>query len=276
MWGLCVLLLVAAFACQSDDVPQSSGDEPAAATDLVTLPRHHDPPVINSGEEYVFGEILRAGPCLRVSYIDQSYPELARLGLLVVWPPGVRAHVHDDVVQVVDPAGTVLAKTGDTVRFSGRKVSEDSGQAPQLDWDGVPAAECPGPYWLVGDEVSAGVSQYSSADPDAGIFFPTLGHQRGAIVSMLALLEGRLELQGECLLVVPAWGPQGFVIVWPPGFRVAKRDGEMAVVNGGGSLITRVGDEVAVGGGQPPSAVFPEDSRYPGEGWHAMSVRSVP
>ena len=109
-----------------------------------------------------------------------------------------------------------------------------------------------------------------------GYFFPTLGHQRGAIVSMLALLEGRLELQGECLRVVTTWEPEGFVIVWPPGFRIDMRDGEMAVVNGGGSLIARVGDEVAVGGGQPPSAVFTEDSRCPGEGWHAMSVSSVP
>ena len=50
---------------------------------------------------------------------------------------------------------TYCAKTGDTVRLSGRKVSEDSGQAPQLDWDGDPATDCPGPYWLVGDEVSA-------------------------------------------------------------------------------------------------------------------------
>lgn len=305
-WGLSVLLLAAALACQSDDVPRSSGNEPAAATnvvtlprhheplvvnsddvvpssederaastDQVTLPRHHEPPVINSGDEYVFGELLRSGRCLRVSYTDQTDPELTRRGLLVVWPPGFRAQVSDDGVRAVDPAGHVLAKTGDTVRLSGRKLSDDSAQAPELDWDGDPEADCVGPYWLVGDEVSAGVSQYPNVNPGAEIFFPTLSHQRGPIVSMAALLEGRLELQGDCLRAAPPLKPEefeGFVVVWPPGFGVEMQDGELAVVNGGGSVIARVGGQVGLGGGQPPKHVFDEESRCPGEIWHALSV----
>lgn len=300
-------MLAAALTCQSDDVLRSSGDEPAAATDLVTLPRHHEPPVvnsddvvpspedepaastdqvtlprhheppvINSGDEYVFGEVLRPGRCLRVSYTDQTDPELTRRGLLVVWPPGFRAQVSDDGVRVVDPAGHVLAKTGDTVRLSGRKVSDDPGHAPQLDWDGEPAVDCPGPYWLVGDEVSAGVPRYPSDSADSVIFFPRLAHQHGPILSMAALLEGRLELQGECLRVVPPWEPEGFVIVWPPGFGVEAQDEKLVVINGGGSVIARVGGDVALGGGQPPRKMFPVDSRCPGEIWNAMSVSSVP
>lgn len=307
VWLLCVLFLVAGFACQSDDVTPalhdepatddgavslprhheppvinsddatpSPHDEPATDADAVSLPRHYEPPVINSGDEYVFGELRQSGRCLRISYIDQTYPELTRRGLLVIWPPGFHAVVHDDVVQVADPDGHVLAKTGDTVRLSGRKVSEDSTQAPQLDWDGEPVVDCVGPYWLVGDEVSAGVPRYPSNPADSTIFFPRLAHQYGPILSMAALLEGRLELQGECLRVVTTWGPEGFVIVWPPGFGVREENGQIVVVNGGGSVIVRVGDDVALGGGQPPRNVFPEGSRCPGEIWNAMSVSSVP
>ncbi len=275
-WCLCILLLVSALACQSDDEALQRPDEPPVADNYVALPRHHEPPVINAGTDYVYGELFQSGPCLRVKYYDQTSPELSRLGLLVIWPPGFGLSVQDDVVQVVDQDGHLQAETGDTVRLSGRKVTEESGETPEWDWAGEPAADCHGTHWLVGDEVSAGVPRYPSADPDAGIIFPRVGHQRGPIVSMAALLEGRLELQGECLRVVPTREPEGFVVVWPPGFEAQSQEGQVVVVNGGGSVIARVGDDVALGGGQPPSKVFPEESRCPGEIWHAMKVRSIP
>ena len=272
---LCVLLLVSASACQPDyAAPPQHPESPAPNVD-VQIPRHHEPPVINAGANYVFGELHLSGQCLRVTYYDQTSPELSRRGLLVVWPPGSDARINDDVVQVVGPDGHVQATAGDTIRLSGRKMSDDSGEPPEWDWAGEPATDCRDPYWLVGNEVSAGVSQYSSADPDAGIYFPTLGHQRGPIVSMAALLEGRLMLREGCLRVVTLWEPEGFVAVWPPGFGVQMQEGQVVVVNGGGSVIARVGDNVALGGGQPPSSVFPEGSRCPGEVWHAMTVRST-
>ena len=246
------------------------------ANGTVALPRHQETLVINSGDEYVFGELFQSGRCLRVTYRDQTSPELTREGLLVVWPPGFTAVVHDDVAQVVDAGGHVRAKTGDTVRLSGRKVRHDPGEVPEWDWDGEPETDCGGTYWFVGDEVSAGVGIYSSTDPGAGVFFPTLGHQRGPIVSMMALLEGRLELQGECLRVVTTWEPEGVVVVWPPGFGVKMRDGELVMVNGGGSVIARVGEDVALGGGQAPGREFPVGSRCPGEVWHAQTVHSIP
>ncbi|MCY4558754.1 MAG: hypothetical protein OXF79_20730 [Chloroflexi bacterium] len=276
VWFLCALLLVAAFACSSNDAvapPQS--ETPADSVD-VTLPRHHEPPVVNSGDDYVFGEIIRSGQCLRITYYDQTSPEVSREGLLVVWPPGFGAVVLDDAAQVLDPDDQVRASVGDTVRLSGRKMRQDTGEAPEWDWDGEHVADCPGPYWLVGDEVSAGVLRYPSDADDSAIFFPRMAHQHGPIVSMAALLEGRLELHGECLRVVTPREMQEFVIVWPPGFRVEAQDGELAVVNGGGSVIVRVGGAVAMGGGQPPRKMFPESSRCPGKIWNAMSVRSVP
>ena len=330
VWCLCALLLVAAFACKSNDsvgpprgetpvpnvdvtlprhheppvvnsgdgavlspqdefpmandtvalprhheppVINSGQDENPMANDRVALPRHHEPPVINSGDQYVFGELFQSGNCLRVTYRDQVSPELTREGLLVVWPPGFSAVVQDDVA---DSDGRILATTGDTVRLSGRKVRPNTGEASEWDWDGEPDADCGGTHWLVGDEVSAGVSQSYSADTDAEIFFPTLGHQRGPIVSMAALLEGRLELEEGCLRVVPEGDPRGFVVVWPPGFEVQRQSEVIAVANGGGSVIAKVGDDVALGGGQPPNSVFPEGSRCPGEVWHAMEVHRMP
>ena len=257
-------------------VINSGQDENPMANDRVALPRHHEPPVINSGDQYVFGELFQSGNCLRVTYRDQVSPELTREGLLVVWPPGFSAVVQDDVAHVADSDGRILATTGDTVRLSGRKARHSVGEAPEWDWDGEPGAGCGGTHWLVGDEVSAGVSQSSSADTDAEIFFPTLGHQRGPIVSMAALLEGRLELEEGCLRVVPEGDPRGFVVVWPPGFEVQWQREVIAVANGGGSVIAKVGDDVALGGGQPPNSVFPEGSRCPGEVWHAMEVHRMP
>ncbi len=291
VWFFCALLLVAAFGCGSDDaVVPPQGETPAASVGVtlppqgetpadnvdVTLPRHHEPPVINSGDQYVFGELFQSGSCLRVTYRDQVSPELTREGLLVVWPPGFSAVVQDDVAHVADSDGRILATTGDTVRLSGRKARHPVGEAPEWDWDGEPGAGCGGTHWLVGDEVSAGVSESSNADTDGEIFFPTLGHQRGPIVSMAALLEGRLELQGECLRVVTTWEPEGIVVVWPPGFGVEMRDGESVMVNGGGSVIAHTGDHVALGGGQAPGREFPVGSRCPGEAWHAMEVRRMP
>ena len=87
--------------------------------------------MINAGANYVFGELHLSGQCLRVTYYDQTSPELSRRGLLVVWPPGFDARINDDVVQVVGPDGHVQATAGDTIRLSGRKMSDDSGEPPE-------------------------------------------------------------------------------------------------------------------------------------------------
>ena len=87
------------------------------------------------------------------------------------------------------------------------------------------------------------------------IFFPRLQHQRGPIMSMAALLEGRLGLRESCLRVVTPWEPDGSVVVWPQGFRVKIVESEVAIANGGGSVVAWVGDGIALGGGQPRAVV---------------------
>ena len=84
-------------------------------------------------------------------------------------------------------------------------------------------------------------------------------------------------LRENCLRVVTTWEPDGFVVVWPPGFKVkiveGEVEGEVVITNGGGSVVAQVGDDVALGGGQPGGSGFPDGARCPGESWHASTVR---
>ena len=68
--------------------------------------------------------------------------------------------------------------------------------------------------------------------------------------------------------------PNGFVRVWPPGFKVKTVEGDVVITNGGGSVLARVGDDVALGGGQPGDSRFPDGSRCPGEKWYTSTVGS--
>ena len=107
-----------------------------------------------TGTNYVYGELLQSGVCLRVAYVDQTFPERTPDGLLVIWPAGFDFRVSDDIVRVVDQDGHVVASVGERMRISGRWLSEEAGKSPEWDWSGGSAGDCVGPYWLVGDEVT--------------------------------------------------------------------------------------------------------------------------
>ena len=257
---------------EQEETPR--GQEPQTETIVAALPRHHEPPVVNTGANYVYGELLQSGVCLRVAYVDQTFPERTPDGLLVIWPAGFDFRVSDDIVRVVDQDGHVVASVGERMRISGRWLSEEAGKSPEWDWSGGSAGDCVGPYWLVGDEVTEVRNERTEGGVASEIFFPRLQHQRGPIGTLDALLEGRLVLRENCLRVVTTWEPGGFVVVWPPGFKVKIVEGEVVITNGGGSVVAQVGDDVALGGGQPGGSRFPDESRCPGGKWYAWTVRS--
>ena len=223
-------------------------DDPAQPV----IPRHGGPVLVNHGNNYVYGDLSWSGDCLRISYSDHVDRYRTRDGLLLVWPAGFDVQLSGDVVEVVGADGSVVAAVGQTLRVSGKRVPDKSAAVDEWDWDGGDGRHCAGPYWLVGDEVTTILTRASGVASDDGIVFPRIGHQRGPIVSPLAGVPGRLMLHGRCLLLEVPWPPGEYLVVWPPGFRVQDIGDDLFVLNGGGNVIVRVGDEVTLGRNSGP------------------------
>ena len=249
---------------------------PAATGETHVFPRHGEEIPPNRGNQYVHGELSLLDGCLRISYADQVDREATRNGLLVVWPVGFEAQSGDRPVVVTGADGSVVAAEGQTLRLSGKKVSRESTATAEWNWEGGEVGHCVGPYWLVGDEVTAMGSGATSSPPADGIYLPRLDHQRGPIVSPAALAEGRLTLRGRCLLVEPSDPPgKHLFVIWPPGFNVHRAGDDLLVVNGGGSVIAQVGDVVRLGGGYAKEGENYSDE-CPGDYFKAYSVQRSP
>ena len=216
-----------------------------APPDGPVLLRHHEPLLVNHGETYVYGELLRVDDCLRVSYPDRVVPTTARDGLLVVWPQGFSITTQDGRDAVLDDTGVLAAKVGHVVRISGFRL-DDARQ--NWDWGSHATGHCSGPFWVVGDEVTATSAVKPDTDADSEILFKQLSPQRGPVVSPLAGLEGQLVLRGRCLAVSIPGEEQDYLVIWPPGFRAKRSGAEVIVFNGGGNMIVKTGDTVMLGG----------------------------
>ena len=79
-------------------------------------------------------------------------------------------------------------------------------------------------------------------------------------MSTSAGVEGRLALRGRCLLLEVPYPPGEYFVVWPPGFNIQMMGDDFFVLNGGGSVIAKVGDDVMLGGNSGK-----EGADYPGE-----------
>ena len=220
------------------------GEFPAAAT-MLSLPRHDEVLPANRGDYYVYGELLRSGDCLRVSYADQVDPVATRDGLLVVWPTGFVADDDGETVKVFDLDGSLVASVGQSIRMSGKKVFS----AGEWDWTGSPDS-CSGPFWLVGDEVSPSKERMGlSVESYDGVLFATSAEQRGPIISNVAQLEGHLRLHDRCLVVESVDVPKGYLVIWPPGFSLEGSGSGLSMLNGGRQVVAKLGDRVLLAGG---------------------------
>jgi hypothetical protein len=72
--------------------------------------------------------------------------------------------------------------------------------------------------------------------------FPALKDPQEA--SMEALLRGRLELSGRCLLVGNS------LVIWPYGYTLRTRDSTSGIYNEKGVPVVQVGDTVQLSGGE--------------------------
>ena len=213
--------------------------------------RHHEDGFVNYGIDYIYGDLFMAYGCMRISYVGYDAPADAR-GFMVVWPASGGLVAVEEVVFVIDRNGEVLATSGESVRLSGRS---SSARGEAWDWVSGDGAPCLGPYWIVGDEVSG----EDALEVDASrpwVFFPRLKDVRGPKGYPEALLEGELLQSGRCLLVSADNLAGRYLVVWPPGFSAEQDDRGVSVLNGGGNVVARVGDHIALGGYSPDAVDY--------------------
>jgi len=89
------------------------------------------------------GELILANGCLRLNTNHASY--------LLVWPPDFAPGAENDVIHVLNRDGQVVASVGDEVYIGGGETRSIGFLDEQLQQQ-LPT-DCPGPYWIVGDEV---------------------------------------------------------------------------------------------------------------------------
>lgn len=248
--------------------PDEPAKPPVVAGPEVRFPLHDAPLGTDDGGSYWAGQLVLHDGCLGVEVPpDVNGPGGRRL---LIWPSGFAADVEDRDVRVVDGNGRVAARVGDHIRLTRATVSYNEALDRGL-IKGM-SEDCQGPYYLVGDEVSAFDPENEStelrlSDPD--VFFP---RQRTIIATgraqMLAGGGGELVLEGQCLRLNGRT-----TVIWPAGFTPHVERGVVQVRNGAGVVIAQVGDKLSMGGGYHSRD---EDWECPGEVFVAHSIEIVP
>ena len=113
------------------------------------FPTHDRPLPTDWGLGHVRVELAMEDGCLRGLGHDLNEPNPS---YLLVWPVGFELYKEGDSVGVRDRTGAVVVSVGEEVRVSGRVISSDSDHTRRIE-KSVPA-ECVGPYYMVGDDVT--------------------------------------------------------------------------------------------------------------------------
>ena len=170
------------------------------------------------------GELILDGQCLRLK--DGSPREYWPT---IIWPAGFTPHVNHGVVEIRNGAGRVVAQVGDQIAGGGGFFDRSSG-------------DCSGPVWQANKMKTL---------PDVEVYFPkqdgTLAPEGGT-----ELFSGKLMLWRKCLRVADdvirvkerTYAGISPLIIWPDDFALSAKDGVVGIVDGSGSVVARVGDEV--------------------------------
>ena len=67
-------------------------------TVAIALPWHHYEPVVNTGIDYLYGELFESNGCLRITYLGPYASDHIPTGIWLIWPPGFTARLVDDVI----------------------------------------------------------------------------------------------------------------------------------------------------------------------------------
>ena len=257
----------------ADEVAAVSRVDPVRPPDPkgpeVFFPQHDAPLGTDDGGSYWAGQLILDEGCLRV----EVPPDVNGPGgsSLLIWPSGYTLSAEDRVVRVADDNGRVAARVGDHIRLSRATVSYKEARDQGL-LRGM-SEDCGGPFYLVGDEVTAfdpdnEPRELRLSDPD--VFFP---RQRTVIATgrsqMLAEGGGELVLDGQCLRLKGG----STTVIWPAGFTPHVDQGVVQVRNGAGRIIAQVGDKLSMGGGYFSRD---EDWECPGGVFAVHSIEIVP
>ena len=95
----------------------------------------------------LFGKLIVVDNCLRVNTHEGN------TSYVVVWPSSVTMRVANDMIQILNSSGQVVAQVGNDVYLDGGGISASQAtalsQQPDLPIDTM----CSRPYWLVGNIV---------------------------------------------------------------------------------------------------------------------------
>ncbi len=130
---IAIALLMTITACSDNSVTTPS---PAAF-----FPQQRDAKP-DSMDALLVGELVLADGCLRVNDSDGN-------SLLLIWPRDFSLRTDNDVIQIVDGSGQLVAQVGDRLQVAG-------GEVPRLTEAKVQPLpdNCPGPYWIVGNQIT--------------------------------------------------------------------------------------------------------------------------
>jgi hypothetical protein len=170
-------------------------------------------------------------------------------GSLPVWPPKFTLRVEGEQVLVLDGGGGVAARVGEEVCMGGGQ----SGISDEWVLQQIPAA-CRGDYWIVGSarpnltyDSDLFTPEVVSTPPVEAIFLrykPALSEQ----ASTAKEVTGRLVLYDyQRCLQLDTGGLGGPVhLFWPSDWSLRAGDGEVAVLDGTGQAVARVGNDVSL------------------------------
>lgn len=187
--------------------------------------------------------------------LEQGCLRLER-GALPIWPPDFTLRVEGDQVVVVDGGGGVAARAGEEVCMGGGH----SGVSDEWVLQQIPAA-CRGDYWIVGSarpnlvyDSDLFAPEVVSAPQTEAIFLrykPALREQALTAKEV----SGRLVLyEYQRCLQMDTGGLAGPVhLFWPPDWSLRAGDGEVAVLDGTGQVVGRVGEDVSLRVREVPS-----------------------
>ena len=223
----------------------------APTSPVTTFPRHHAPLGTDRGGEYFAAQLVLQEGCLRAEVASKYDPNDPGSWLLI-WPNGFAFETEAETVRVVNDLGRVVAHVGGHIRLSPATATFQQATEQGL-IEGL-SEDCTGPYFLVGDEVSAfdpgsEATELRLSDPNV-VFF----RERTVIARHQTLMNaagvGELILDGQCLRLKDS-SPREYwpTIIWPAGFTPHVNEGVVEIRNGAGRVVAQVGDQIAGDGG---------------------------
>ena len=200
----------------------------------------------------LIGQLVLIDNCLRVNQVFELDNTIT--SYLLIWPPEFRLNAENNVVQILDGTGQVVAHIGDEIYTGGGEVPDSFVREENR-------GTCPGPYFEVGEgfrvttpepEESATTIPISTIVSSPTIFFPRQQPVNDERAVMEGLLVGELILVDGCLRVKANDSDISYLLVWPPDFSLRIQTEEIEILNGIGQVVARVGDEIHTGGGEVP------------------------